>query len=244
MWEGKAAGQSLPESKSAPIEGGWPWSVVRRFESGVEAPSWAPSVRAGTVATGHEEVTEPGVVELDHSGFRYWRGVGQWTVLAGESAPSFDRTAGRWTYVFGSAEGAGRAYSLKTGRQTDPTTEGTYLIKSDDPDSVAISGAHAAQGSPVSEDRRTLAPGSGSRWRAELTRHPPQVLVRLSGAGLARAVELETTQRKGPKGMDVTSTRRVDLSNLWPPGRKDVPSPQRPEGAGIFLPHTGRSPSS
>jgi len=242
VWEGPPAGESLPAGRGNPIEDGWPWAVARRFESGLEPPNWASSAQAGTTTSGHEEITSAGVIRLDHSAYRYWRGVGQWTLLAGENAPSFDEVPGRWTYVWGTAEGAERAYSLKTGRRTDPTAEGTYFVKGD-PSQVDITGAHAAQGHPLPESRETLAPISG-RWRAEKSRHPGQVLVKLEGSGLARAIEIKTTRRKGPKGMEAASTRRIDLSKLWPPQAKDVPSPQRPEGRGIFLSHTERSPSS
>lgn len=241
VWEGEPRGQSLPENKLDPIEGGWPWSVVRRFESGLKEPTWASAVKAGTTTSGHEKITEDGVIELDHFNFQYWRGVEKWTLLAGTNAPSFDPVPGRWTYVWGTATGADHAYSLKTGRQTDPTSRGVYLAKSDDPESVEISGAYGSKGNSVPADRATLGPGS--RWKASKSHHPPQVLVRLEGSGLARAVEIQTTRKKGPKGMEVTSSRRIDLSKLWSPRRKNVPSPQRPEGQGIFLPHTERSPS-
>lgn len=240
VWEGAPRGSKLPESKTEPIDGGWPWSVVRRFESGLEAPNWSSAVKAGAVFSGHEEVTEDGVIELDHSNYRYWRGVGEWTMLAGENAPSFDPTPGRWAYVWGAAENADRAYSLKTGRQTDPTTEGVYLVKSGGSESTQISGARAAQGSPVSSGRETLAPGS--RWRAEKGEHPSGILVKLEGAGLAKSVELRVIQKKGPKGKEVQSTRRIDLSNLWDPRRKDVPSGGNSGGRGIFLSHSERSP--
>jgi hypothetical protein len=176
VWEGEPRGRSLPEHKLTPIKGGWPWSVVRRFNGGLEAPNWSAAVKAGTAVSSPEEITERGVIDLDHSTYQYWRGVGEWTILAGANAPSFDPAPGRWTYVWGKAQNVDRAYSLKTGRQTDPTTKGTYLVKSDDPDSVEISGAYAAQGSPVSTDRETLAPGP--RWRTEKSEHPPQVVVK------------------------------------------------------------------
>lgn len=55
--EGAPRGSELPESKLEPIEGGgWPWSVVRRFESGLDAPNWSSAVKAGTTLSGREEI--------------------------------------------------------------------------------------------------------------------------------------------------------------------------------------------
>lgn len=242
VWEGAVPGQSLPESRLSPIEQGTPWSVARRFESGLEAPRWADAVKAASTRSGHEEVSESGVIDLDHDTYEYWRGVGEWALLAGSEAPAFDPAPGRWTYVWGTASGVGRAYSLQTGRRADPTAKGIYLAKSSAPSEVEIEGAHAAYGSPVSADRETLAPG-GAVWRAKKSEHPPQVLVRLQGKGLARAIEITETRKRGPKGKEFTQSRRIDLSKYWDPRQTNVSAPQRPEGRGLFLPHPNESPS-
>lgn len=238
-WEGTVPGKETPPSRQDPIDG-WPWSIVRRFKS-VEDPTWVSSVRAGVTTSGHEEITENGVIDLDHGSFRYWTGVGQWAVFAGSEAPAFSPTSGRWTYVWGSAAGIDRAYSMRTGRQTDPSTEGVYLVRGR-PDETEIDGAHARRGKPLPKTRRTLSPGP--RWKAEKNRHPENVLVRIEGSGTARALELKTKKNEGPKGMETTDTRRIDLSRLWRPEQKNVSSPQSPEGRGVFLPHGGTETSS
>lgn len=113
---------------------------------------------AGTTRRGHEPFEPEQVVETDHDQHVYWRGIGEWTTLAGAEAPSFDRIPGDWTYVWGRAEGPiDRAYDLQTGHRTEDTsTEGAYLLKSHAPDDVDIEGTHAARGGPIPERRATL----------------------------------------------------------------------------------------
>lgn len=196
---------------------------------------------AGTTRRGHEPFEPEQVVETDHDQHVYWRGIGEWTTLAGAEAPSFDRIPGDWTYVWGRAEGPiDRAYDLQTGHRTEDTsTEGAYLLKSHAPDDVDIEGTHAARGGPIPERRATLPPGE--YVRADRTRSPKGVLVRLDGRGLARAIELKCTRRLGPGGREQTRTRRIDLTRYWDP-RTAASNTVQSEGPGVFLPHSIQSP--
>jgi hypothetical protein len=228
LWRGTPPSDSQPDPPESYVSG----PIAHRF-SGAPALDleYARQMRAGTVLSSYEtrKLEEP----ADTGPGMWWDGLGEWMVLGGSDAPAFDPRPGFWTHVWGSASGADKAYSLRTGRPATPTN-GAYLIRTEDPESVDIDGIHGHRGRPFTEEEKPrLTPGTYAH--AEVEQAPERVFVKLRGSGIARKIQIEERQRLGPEGMEVTSTRRVDLADFFRPGTRGTHSPVA-EGQGQFLP--------
>jgi hypothetical protein len=162
----------------------------------------------------------------------WWDGLGEWTVLGGSDAPAFDPRPGFWTHVWGSAQGVDKAYSLRTGRPATPS-DGAFLVRTEDPESVTIDGAYGSRGRAfTAAEKPRLTPGTYAH--ANRDDAPNRVFVRIEGSGIARKIELEETQRLGPEGMEVTTSRRIDLADFFRPGTMQSHNAVA-EGPGQFL---------
>lgn len=227
-WRGQPPESPQPSPPEESVEA----AFARRAKGSPEMNlEFYQSVRASAVLENHEEMEVEETTSLGEH--LWWDGLEKWSVLAGSDAPSFDPRPGLWTHVWGSAEGADVAYSLRTGRKTSPK-DGAFLVRTESPEDVSIDGAYGRSGRPISsEDRPTLPPGT--YWRAERSRAPHHVYVRIEGSGIARKIELSETRRLGPKGMEMTDSRRIDLADFFRPGTKANHSPVA-EGRGRFLP--------
>ena len=214
-----------------------PWSVARRFPGAPDLSlRFHEELQAGVLLSEHEEVEiEQTTPTGDHY---YWRGLGDWRVMGGSDAPAFDPRPALWTYVWGRVSGADKAYDLRTGKRAQPTSEGTYVVRTDEPGAVDIEGRHASYARPISsEDRSTMLPGTYTRAK----RHdaPERVFVRIRGSGLAREIKLNETKRYGPDGLEIATTRRIDLADYFRPG-VDREHNLTMSGPGVFLAGTAR----
>lgn len=230
VWRG-----SPPEKpQTGPPQSHVSGAVVSRVSGGPALDlQFYQSVRASTVLENHEEVTLEETTPLGE--YLWWNGIGEWMALAGTDAPSLDPRPGLWTHLWGSAENVDVAYSLRTGKKATPSS-GAFLVRTESPEKVKIDGTYGRTGRPLSkEDRATLPPGT--YWRAEQSQAPGRVYVRIEGSGVARKIELSEKRRLGPKGMEVTDARRIDLADFFRPGTMADHAPVA-EGAGAFLPVT------
>lgn len=234
VWRGQSLQEKQPGRPESPM---LYWSVANRFPGAPNADlKFRSSVRAGRTYSGHTktEITQP---KPTPSG-AFWKGIGQWRVMGGSDAPAFDPRPALWTYVWGQASGHERAYDARTGRPAEPTSQGVYLIRTTEPSSVEIDGTHAGYGAPFTADsKQTITPGTYAQ--AAVTDAPKQVFVRLKGKGLAREIKLKETRKRGPQGMSLTDTRRIDLAEYFRPGI-DRTHNLTTGGRGAFLPAAAR----
>lgn len=201
-----------------------PWHTARRYP-GVDIDlEYYDAVRADWTAENHEEIEISSTQEVPQR-TRWWPRLREWRPLGSNRTPSFKTAPALWTNVWGSAQGADKAWDLQTGRPSDATERGVHLIRSRNPDEVEFDGAWGAQAEPTTDG--VVAPGTYAR--ADVITAPSRVYVKLVGTGIARKVELQTTRQLGPEGMEVTDSRRVDLSDFF-----DKPAGET-SGSGKFV---------
>jgi hypothetical protein len=209
-WRGTPPSETQP---SSPGGDAVPWATARRFPAVGAELDFYQAVRAGDVRAGHETKELQSTTSPDGGGL-WWPRLQEWRVLGSHRAPSFDPRPGLWTNVWGTARGEDKAWDLRTGRPADARDQGPYLIRTDDPESVEISGAWGAEGEPVPGADKNALP-AGTYGHARLEAAPNRVYVRLEGTGTAGHLELEMTRRLGPAGLEVTDQRQVDLKKYF-----------------------------
>lgn len=235
-WKAETYGTPLTQR----VEGS-PWSLQRLTDRTIAEPVFGPTVHAGRTAEPSTDVKIE--VPTAYDGAVYWAGLGDWVVYGASDAPEFEPIPSYYTYVWGSItarEGAGRvtAFDLTTGRPADPTRDGYYIVRCQDPSFVTINGANSSYGEPMrftsdagAQDQVArhydlhgaviIPPGIYKRTVAHEA--PEGVLVKVRGSGTLKAIEFTIVSTShSPVGHVLTKKFRVDLSQYW--SASDSPS--------------------